>query len=95
MKIEPNISPVATSRAAEGRPRSDAAKGSPEADVKVSPLGAQLAAAEQALQDAPEVNAERVAELKQAIAEGRFRINPDAIAGRLLDTAREALTAHG
>lgn len=35
----------------------------------------------------------RVQEIKQAIAEGRFRINPEAIADRLISTAQELIDA--
>jgi negative regulator of flagellin synthesis FlgM len=42
--------------------------------------------------DAP-VNHNRVQEIKQAIAEGRFRINPEAIADRLISTAQELIEA--
>lgn len=31
----------------------------------------------------------RVQQIRQAIAEGRFRINPEAIADRLIESARE------
>ena len=39
------------------------------------------------------VNAARVQEIRQAIAEGRFQINADAIADRLIESARELLQA--
>jgi negative regulator of flagellin synthesis FlgM len=54
--------------------------------VKLSDV-AQLNAAE-----AP-VDNNRVQEIKQAIAEGRFRINPEAIADRLISTAQELINA--
>ncbi len=41
----------------------------------------------------PPVDSSRVMEIKQAIMEGRFRINPEAIADRLIDTARELINA--
>jgi negative regulator of flagellin synthesis FlgM len=37
------------------------------------------------------VDNSRVAEIKQAIAEGRFRVNPEAIADRLIATAQELI----
>lgn len=37
------------------------------------------------------VNGQRVAEIKQAIAEGRFQINPERIADGLLDSVRDML----
>ncbi|MDR0528937.1 MAG: flagellar biosynthesis anti-sigma factor FlgM [Zoogloeaceae bacterium] len=39
------------------------------------------------------VNQSRVAEIKTAIAEGRFRVNPEAIADRLIRTAQEMIDA--
>lgn len=39
----------------------------------------------------PPVNSARIAEIKQAIAEGRFKINPEAIADGLIDTARDLI----
>ena len=37
------------------------------------------------------VNAARVQEIKEAIAQGKFKINPEAIAGSLIETARDLL----
>jgi negative regulator of flagellin synthesis FlgM len=39
------------------------------------------------------VDSSRVQEIKQAIAEGRFRVNPEAIADRLISTAQELIAA--
>jgi negative regulator of flagellin synthesis FlgM len=41
----------------------------------------------------PPIDSSRVQEIKQAIAEGRFRINPEAIAERLISTAQELIDA--
>jgi negative regulator of flagellin synthesis FlgM len=37
------------------------------------------------------VNVERVAEIKRAIAEGRFQVNPERIADGLLQSVRDML----
>lgn len=37
------------------------------------------------------VDAGRVQEIRRAIAEGRFQINPEAIAERLIESARELI----
>ncbi len=37
------------------------------------------------------VNSAKVQEIKEAIAQGRFKINPEAIASNLLETARELI----
>lgn len=37
------------------------------------------------------VNTAKVAEIKQAISEGRFKVNPDVVADRLLETVKELI----
>lgn len=59
--------------------------------VSLSPLSAQLQAG---LVSSEAASPARVAEIKQAIAEGRFRVNPEAVADRLLETVRELIRAH-
>lgn len=54
-----------------------------------------LSAAANAMQasEKPPVNHARLQEIKDAIAQGRFKINPEAIADGLLDTARELVNS--
>lgn len=54
--------------------------------VQLSAMATQLKTDAQA-----PVDKAKVQEIKQAIAEGRFSINPEAIADRLIDSARELL----
>jgi negative regulator of flagellin synthesis FlgM len=58
---------------------------SASAEVELSKLASQLLASD----DAPPFDAGRVAEIKQAISEGKFSINANAIADRLIVSARE------
>lgn len=58
--------------------------------VDISSLSARLQ--EVGAGEAP-VDAQKVAEIKQAIAEGRFQINPERIADGLLNSVREMLAA--
>jgi negative regulator of flagellin synthesis FlgM len=58
--------------------------------VDISSLSARLQ--EVGAGEAP-VDAQKVAEIKQAIAAGRFQINPERIADGLLNSVREMLTA--
>jgi negative regulator of flagellin synthesis FlgM len=60
--------------------------------VDISSLSARLQ--EVGGGEAP-VNAQRVAEIKQAIAEGRFQINPERIADGLLASVRDMLARNG
>lgn len=61
--------------------------------VELSSMSARLQdAGATTAADAPVVDAARVAEIKQAISEGRFQINPERIADGLLESVREMLS---
>ena len=62
--------------------------------VALSSLGSQLGNIEATLANVPVVDAARVAEIKQAISEGRFKVNPEVVADRLLATVRDLINAH-
>jgi negative regulator of flagellin synthesis FlgM len=84
MKIDssfkPNSAPVATRQP----PKAPAENPSSAETVSLSSLASTLQGSEK-----PPVNAARLQEIKDAIAQGRFKINPEAIAGRLIETARD------
>ncbi|MCL2523687.1 MAG: flagellar biosynthesis anti-sigma factor FlgM [Betaproteobacteria bacterium] len=88
MKIDSSYKPAAAAIA----PKAPAAQTAPAAGAKeavqLSPLAGSLRGGE-----APPVNAARIAEIKQAISEGRFKINPEAIADRLIESARDLVSA--
>ena len=94
MKI--NSTPLPIGGAADsGRPRGPAAtppqSGAAAGErVDISSLSARLQ--EVGAGETP-MNAERVAEIKQAIAAGRFQINPERIADGLLTSVRDMLAA--
>lgn len=91
MKIETTVKPTSTPQTSRGKPLQRAEGNAPAAsdEVKLSPLAGELQAAD----SRPPVDSARVAEIKQAIAEGRFTINANAIANRLIDTARELVAS--
>ena len=67
-----------------------AGKASPAGDdVHLSALSTQLIASD----DPQSFDAGRVAEIRQAIADGRFTINAGAIADRLIASAKELVDA--
>jgi negative regulator of flagellin synthesis FlgM len=57
--------------------------------VNITDQAKQLASLEQVLQSLPAVNETRVAEIRQAIQDGRYQIDPERIADRLLRTEQE------
>lgn len=54
-------------------------------------LSVQLQSIEKNLANGEVFDAARVKEIKQAISEGRFSINPDKVADRLLETVRDLI----
>jgi negative regulator of flagellin synthesis FlgM len=84
-------------RQSEARVATTAARSSPATPASPDTVQVQLSpvllAAEGAMAATPAVNAQRVAEIKQAIAEGRFTINPERIAAGLLDSVSQMLGA--
>lgn len=89
MKIESSTKPALSTPVKDARGQTVGRTKAPEDDVQLSGLSADLAASA----SEPAFDAGRVAEIKQAIAEGRFSINPGAIADRLLASAKELIDA--
>ena len=90
MKIDSSTKPAGASLINESRGQTAASKSTPAGDdVRLSSLATQLVASD----DQQSFDAGRVAEIKQAIADGRFTINAGAIADRLIASARELVDA--
>lgn len=100
MKITGNgISPVTTSlvtdeKGAQPKSGGSGAPAGGSSNVQLSTLSARMREIENRLGETRVVDAARVAEIKQAIAEGRFKVNADVVADRLLDTVRELISSH-
>lgn len=62
--------------------------------VRLSTLSARMREIENRLGETKIVDSARVAEIKQAIAEGRFKVNPEVVADKLIDTVHELLNSH-
>lgn len=62
------------------------ASGSP---VRITDQARQLASLELAVSSLPVVNEARVAEIRQSIDEGRYQVNPERVADKLLRTEQE------
>ena len=73
----------------ENRPAAGAAAVGDNVELTSSSL--KLSALEGNLGGQPVIDSARVNEIRQAIAEGKFKINPDAIADKLVASVKELL----
>ena len=62
-------------------------------NVTLSPTSSQLRALESNLDNENVFDEKKVAEIKSAIAEGRFKVNTGKVANGLIDSVKEMLTA--
>ena len=102
MKIDKTVKPLpptqigeATTRNATARPAGNKTNNTETASTSVH-LGsgsAQLRSIEGNIANTPLVDVHKVAEIKQAITEGRFQVNSGVVADRLIDTVRDLITA--
>ena len=99
MKIDKTGKALPTAPAGEAAARAPA-KGKPVAQPPAQPastsvsLGstaAQLSSLENTIQNSPVVDAKKVAEIKQAISDGRFQVNSGVVADQLIKTVRDLI----
>ncbi|MBM3114526.1 flagellar biosynthesis anti-sigma factor FlgM [Jeongeupia naejangsanensis] len=90
MKIDPSTrAPIAQpTRNTERTSQTGNAVPADDLSVSINPAAAELGQTDSA--GAP-FDSERVAALRQAIAEGRFSVRADAIADKLIDSVKELL----
>lgn len=99
MKIDKPSKPLPANPVAEGaahaatkgKSSQPAVRQSGDTSVSLGSTAAQLQSMESNMANTPAINAAKVAEIKQAIADGRFKVNAEAVAGRLLDTVRDLI----
>lgn len=94
MKIDKSLQPVSTVSVSDGKRRADitpSTDASQENSVHLSPNAAKLQNIDSSSANGSIVNTARVAEIKQAISEGNFQINPEVVADRLLETVKELI----
>lgn len=97
MKVENSMQPITGVSVNDGQRRvdkeksADASQSSAENNVHISPQSSQLQRAESSASSSSVVDTARVQEIKQAINDGSFRVNPEVVADRLLETVRELI----
>lgn len=92
------VSPAGVQDVAAGRasgPQAPAAPSPARDTVDINSVSVQLAQVEKALSEIGIVDAARVDAIKQAISEGRFRVDADVVADKLLASVREYLATAG
>ena len=75
------------------KPAAGAAAASDDS-VQLSSLSTHLQAIEKGFADTPVVDSARVDEIKQAIANGYFKVDANKVADRLLKTVQDLILAH-
>ncbi len=102
MKIEKSNKPLPTPTVGETGTRNTAARtqnsrastaDSAGTSVHLGSTSAQLRSLESSASSAPVVDAKKVAEIKQAISEGRFQVNSAVVADKLINTVQDLISA--
>lgn len=102
MKIEKTGNSLPASQIGETTARNPAARsngaqtpatGNTGTSVHLGSTTAQLRSIESSIASTSLVDLNKVAEIKQAISEGRFQVNSGVVADRLIDTVRDLITA--
>ncbi len=75
----------------KGKADSSAAPQPGSTSVSLGSTAAQLHSMENSMAGTPVVDSAKVAEIRQAISEGRFKVNSGVVAERLLQTVRDLL----
>ena len=83
--------PVAPAAKPAGGAQPSAASGT---SVHLGSTSAQLLSMEASMANTPLMDAAKVAEIKQAISEGRFQVNSGVVADRLIETVKDLIVAH-
>ncbi len=89
MKIDNTYKSTTAQIAPRPQPKTPAESASTAVEaVSFSSLAGSLQANEK-----PPMNMARIQEIKDAIAQGRFKINPEAIADRLIESAKDLVNS--
>lgn len=92
MKVDKSLQSVTAVSVSDGKRRTDIAptpNTEQENNVHLSSNIAKLQNIDSRSGSDSIINTARVQEIKQAISEGNFQINPDAVADRLLEAVKE------
>lgn len=95
MKIDNSLKSLGSTLPSDGRsrPARDSVDSTSESasQVGLSSLSSTLQRAESAAASSSGIDSSRIAEIRQAIADGRYKVNVEGIAQGLIDSTRELL----
>ena len=99
MKVDSSVKTSGSTVASgPGRQKTDASPppsaGAESASTQVQISSLSSLGVDGVIANAPVTNTQRISEIKQAIADGRFTINPEKIASGLMDSVRQLLGKH-
>lgn len=85
------VGDAAPRASSKGKTESSAAPQQGSTSVSLGTTAAQLSSMEGSMAGTPVADAAKVAEIRQAISEGRFKVNSEVVADRLLQTVRDLI----
>jgi negative regulator of flagellin synthesis FlgM len=97
VKIDKLSQPLPASTLAESAARTSNEKASAapqqsSSSVSISSTATQLGKMQASISNTPVVDANKVAEIKLAISEGRFQVNSGVVADRLIQSVRDLIS---
>lgn len=97
MKIDNSVGSVGGLPSGESRPRPGKSSTPPAPasgeKVELSSLSSRMQEVEAALANVPVADASRIAEIKQAMAEGRFQVDASKVADGLIESVRQMIAS--
>ncbi len=84
---------VSDSKARVAREASTSSSAPSESKVELSAFASNLQKLESAVANTPVVDSGKVDEIKNAIAQGQFKVNPEKVADGLIESVRQMLSA--
>lgn len=86
-----SIGDGASRTANKGKADSSPAPQQGSTSVSLGSTATQLRSMESSMTGSPAIDSAKVAEIKQAISEGRFKVNSEVVADRLIQTVRDLI----
>lgn len=84
--------PINDATARTEKTKTSSAPQEPGTSVSLGSTATQLSKMGASMASAPAVDANKVAEIKQAISEGRFQVNSGMVADRLIQSVRDLIS---